>query len=129
MTIDFNDDTSILHNIALYTDPKSNASFSDIKTKASDSIKSKDAQIEALQSYIRYADEDLAQIRRDREAELEEKKTYKGQGLLSKAKRFFKGLGKGLSSRKCEAQSSSQPTPQVPLCAIMPAHIKLARAP
>ena len=97
MTIDFNDDTSILHNIALYTDPKSNASFSDIKTKASDSIKSKDAQIEALQSYIRYADEDLAQIRRDREAELEEKKTYKGQGLLSKAKRFFKGLGKGLS--------------------------------
>lgn len=98
MTIDFNDDTSILHNIALYTDPKSNASFSDIKTKASDSIKSKDAQIEALQSYIRYADEDLAQIRRDREAELEEKKTYKGQGLLSKAKRFFKGLGKGLSN-------------------------------
>ena len=50
MTIDFNDDTSILHNIALYTDPKSNASFSDIKTKASDSIKSKDAQIKALQS-------------------------------------------------------------------------------
>ena len=98
MTIDFNDDTSILHNIALYTDPKSNASFSDIKTKASDSIKSKDAQIEALQSYIRYADEDLTQIRRDREAELEEKKTYKGQGLLSKAKRFFKGLGKGLSN-------------------------------
>lgn len=98
MAIDFNDDTSILHNISVYTDPKSNASFSDIKAKASDSIKSKDAQIKDLQSYVRYADEDLVQIRRDREAELEEKKTYKGHGLMSKAKRFFKGLGKGLSN-------------------------------
>lgn len=98
MTIDFNNHTSILHNIGVYTDPKSNASFSDIKTKASDSIKSKDAQINALQSYIRYADEDLAQIRRDEEAELEDKKTYKGHGLMSKAKRFFKGLVKGLSN-------------------------------
>lgn len=98
MTIDFNDDTSILHNIGVYTDPKSNASFSDIKTKASDSIKSKDVQINALQSYIRYADEDLAQIRRDKEAELEDKKTYKRHGLMSKTKRFFKGLVKGLSN-------------------------------
>lgn len=89
MTIDFNDDTSILHNIGVYTDPTSNASFSDIKTKASDSIKSKDTQIKALQSYVRYADEDLAQIRRDREEELEEKKTYKGHGLMSKVKRFL----------------------------------------
>ena len=98
MTIDFNDDTSILHNIGVYTDPTSNASFSDIKTKASDSIKSKDTQIKALQSYVRYADEDLVQIRRDREEELEEKKTYKGHGLMSKVKRFFNGLGKGLST-------------------------------
>ena len=96
MTIDFNDDTSILHNIAVYTDPKSNASFSDIKTKASDSIKLKDAQIEALQSYIRYANADLTQIKKDREAELEAQKTYTGQGLISKAKRFFKGLFEGL---------------------------------
>ena len=98
MSIDFNDKTSILHNIGIYTNPRSNISFNDIKTKASDSIKLIDTQIETLQNYIKYVDNDLTQIRRDREAELEDKKTYKGNGLFSKAKRFFKGVGKGLAN-------------------------------
>lgn len=98
MLIDFNDTSSPLHSISIYTNYRTNASFNDIKTMATDSIKSTNVKMENLQKYIEYANEDLTQIRRDREAELEEKKTYKGHGLISKAKRFIKSFGKGISN-------------------------------
>lgn len=98
MNIDYKDRSSVFYDIGRYADSKSNISFSDLKARAVDSAKTINSQIEVLQDYIRYADEDLLQIRRDRELELEDPKTYKKHGFMSNVKRIINGIGKGLNN-------------------------------
>lgn len=98
MTIDFNDRTSPFYAIATYTNPNSNTSFKDIEKIAISSIQSIDGKIKTLQDYVRHADKDLHQIELDKEEELEDLKLYKKFGFVSKIKRTFAGIGKGLSN-------------------------------
>lgn len=98
LDINFDDKNSPLYYIGQYANSDSSISFDDIKKKANDSLKFYDKKIAICQNMIRYAKKDVEELKSQKAFSGKGLKSFEDFGLVSKVKRFFVGIGKGLSN-------------------------------
>lgn len=98
LDINFDDKNSPLYYIGQYANSDSSISFDDIKKKANDSLKFYDKKIASCQNMIRYAKKDVEELKSQKAFSGKGLKSFEDFGLVSKVKRFFVGIGKGLSN-------------------------------
>lgn len=98
LDINFDDKNSPLYYIGQYANSDSSISFDDIKKKANDSLKFYDKKIAICQNMIRYAKKDVEELKSQKAFSGKGLKSFEDFGLVSKVKRFFVGIGKGISN-------------------------------
>lgn len=98
LDINFDDKNSPLYYIGQYANSDSSISFDDIKKKANDSLKFYDKKIAICENMIRYAKKDVEELKSQKAFSGKGLKSFEDFGLVSKVKRFFVGIGKGLSN-------------------------------
>lgn len=98
LDINFDDKNSPLYSIGQYANSNSSVSFEDIKKKADDSLKSYDTKIAMCENMIKFAKEDIEELKTKKSFGRNDVKSFKDFGFISKVKRLFIGLGKGLSN-------------------------------
>lgn len=98
LDINFDDKNSPLYSIGQYANSNSSVSFEDIKKKADDSLKSYDTKIAMCENMIKFAKEDIEELKTKKSFGRNDVKSFEDFGFVSKVKRLFIGLGKGLSN-------------------------------
>ena len=98
LDINFDDKNSPLYYIGQYANSDSSISFDDIKKKANDSLKFYDKKTAICQNMIRYAKKDVEELKSQKAFSGKGLKSFEDFGLVSKVKRFFVGIGKGISN-------------------------------
>lgn len=98
LDINFDDKNSPLYSIGQYSNSNSSVSFEDIKKKADDSLKSYDTKIAMCENMIKFAKEDIEELKTKKSFGRNDVKSFEDFGFVAKVKRLFIGLGKGLSN-------------------------------
>lgn len=98
LDINFDDKNSPLYSIGQYANSNSSVSFEDIKKKADDSLKSYDTKIAMCENMIKFAKEDIEELKTKKSFGRNDVKSFEDFGFVAKVKRLFIGLGKGLSN-------------------------------
>lgn len=98
LDINFDDKNSPLYSIGQYANSNSSVSFEDIKKKADDSLKSYDTKIAMCENMIKFAKEDIEELKTKKSFGGNDVKSFEDFGFVAKVKRLFIGLGKGLSN-------------------------------
>lgn len=98
LDINFDDKNSPLYSIGEYANCDSSISFEDIKKKADNSLKSYDNKIANFENLIKSAQKDVEELKTKKSFVGKGLKSFEDFGFVAKVKRFFVGLGKGLSN-------------------------------
>ena len=98
LDMNFDDKNSPLYSIGQYANSNSSVSFEDIKKKADDSLKSYDTKIAMCENMIKFAKEDIEELKTKKSFGGNDVKSFEDFGFVAKVKRLFIGLGKGLSN-------------------------------
>lgn len=98
LDLNFDDENSPLYYIGQYANSNSSVSFEDIKKKADDSLKSYNKKIAMCENMIKFAKEDIEELKTKKSFSGNVVKSFGDFGFVARVKRLFIGLGKGLSN-------------------------------